>query len=964
MTQLTAKLEQLRQDSAKAAADLLSTKTSAQAKAAPVENLYTQKTQDLAGLRSQREKARQDSIALVTKKNSRLTANKQETARMDAVIMAASNQLNALSARRQQLPVEETGGEIKAVVAIQRDMARADSVIRMKQADIAVVTKKREQLSQDSLSEESKASDVRAHVMIDGRRVDSLLQLSSSELSESTARQAKSRAGSGVLAQEQTKLNDCNRQKAVLDAQIARLRGELAALADERDRVRAASGASQKKLEQDRAPFVSALAEAEAKLQEQLDDKDALASLSEKVGLDSAIQKAKDALNSAIEQQALRKKGAEKLVNQREGEVSALMARLDDVVRKQPKVAQRNAQLSGLSTTTEKRKRIDSLMTASAAGIAGLLAQRDRAKRDLDEFDRTHPQGAAGSTRRLSMFDSLSAVKEKSVATLAARRDSVENQIASSQRSVESLGEAARSETASADSAVAAERKQRSDLMAQRAQIRADSVKNESILMVALVRLRTDQAKANTQVSQLDREIANLNGVKGRFTASIADAQNRDKQAKAANRQERKRLDSLISAKEQEVTQLSLQNEKQSQDFQTSSKESDALIQKQAALIASISSQIASAEQELSGMAHQVEASRKERSDEEKAGLDKIKTIERDKAATAASITAKKSEIVALKNQRESLQRGLKRQLAHLDSMITAAGKSNASYEAVRVKARQDSAAAEAAQAEARAKSSAALRTHDSLVAVRQQQMNDLAAALEKARQDSAAKSAPAAGGSAPVVKSLDSLIVLKERELADLRQQREKARQDLAAEQRRQLSIIAAAHQEVVARRALMEQKKAELAMMQAKRNRLQADSASAIARGQAASRAAIAEIARQTAFIAKKTDDLTALQGQRADVAAKLGALGADVPAPEIAPVPVSSSQSTAPSSAEAGQKRVEEIYQLIGSNKLDDAVKSFNAQRASLSKTVTPEAFTVLKYTIEQIEESQKKSKGKKR
>jgi hypothetical protein len=52
------------------------------------------------------------------------------------------------------------------------------------------------------------------------------------------------------------------------------------------------------------------------------------------------------------------------------------------------------------------------------------------------------------------------------------------------------------------------------------------------------------------------------------------------------------------------------------------------------------------------------------------------------------------------------------------------------------------------------------------------------------------------------------------------------------------------------------------------------------------------------------------------------------------------------------------------LIGGNKIEDAVNRFKEQKANLAKYVNPEAFKVLKSTIEQLTESIKKTNSKKR
>jgi cell fate (sporulation/competence/biofilm development) regulator YmcA (YheA/YmcA/DUF963 family) len=67
---------------------------------------------------------------------------------------------------------------------------------------------------------------------------------------------------------------------------------------------------------------------------------------------------------------------------------------------------------------------------------------------------------------------------------------------------------------------------------------------------------------------------------------------------------------------------------------------------------------------------------------------------------------------------------------------------------------------------------------------------------------------------------------------------------------------------------------------------------------------------------------------------------------------------------SSADAAQKQVEEIYMLIGGNKIEEAVNRFKDQKVNLTKYVNPEAFKVLKSTIDQLAETIKKPAPKKR
>ena len=525
---LTARLEQIRQDSINAAADLQAKMSSYSVKNSPAESQLSLKNQELTALRSQRDKARQDSLAAAAKQSERAANAKKESARLEALVMSVSNQLNVLTTKRQTFPGAETGGESKAVNALQREIARADSAIKAKQNDIASFSKKRDQLRQDSLLQESEAGEIRKRSQNDGRRLDSLILAMAQSMADGQGKQGKGRESAAALAQEQARLSDLTRQRAVVEAQIAKIKGEISGINAERDRLKASSGSSQKKLETARAPLASAIATAEEELQGRTADKEALTMLMEKVKLDSAIAKAKNNLDAAIEQRARGKRGAEKLVDQREGEVTTLMGQLDDVVRKQPKVAQYELQISGLTSTELKRKQVETMTGQANAEIAALSVRRDQAKQALEEFDKSHQSGASPSSQRIAQLDSSSQAREKSLTALLERGDSIAVQLTSSQHALEGLNAAVKAESAKADSGATQARKQKTELLVQRAQLRADSMKSESTAMVAMMKVKTEQAKLGAQYSVLDRETNNLIATKEKLKQAIVDTQNRE----------------------------------------------------------------------------------------------------------------------------------------------------------------------------------------------------------------------------------------------------------------------------------------------------------------------------------------------------------------------------------------------------------------------------------------------------
>jgi chromosome segregation ATPase len=395
-----------------------------------------------------------------------------------------------------------------------------------------------------------------------------------------------------------------------------------------------------------------------------------------------------------------------------------------------------------------------------------------------------------------------------------------------------------------------------------------------------------------------------------------------------------------------------MQNEKLSETAQSASREMERELLKQGSIFAEVSAKLAAAEQEMNAISRSAEGMRKDRAAMEKFAADTLKRIGAEIAAVRGSMAAKNGELIASRNQRLALSRNLQREIGRLDSMIAVQGGAAAGLEATRDKLRRDSAAAESSIAEAALRSSLAIRRQDSLAALLQGQIAECAMKVEKALRDSITASAPVSSSAQHTVTALDTLIASKERELADLRGQREKARQDAAKDQRKQSADRTVMHQNIMNQRQAAQRRQAEMASMTAQRGKLQQDSAAALSRIQSEIKASGAEILRHTSLVAAKKAELAELTAKRADLAAKLSIMGME---PQQAAASAPASQAAA--SSAAAQKTVEEIYTLIGSDKIDEAVGRFNAQRSFLSASVNPEAFQVLNYAIDQAMASRK-------
>jgi hypothetical protein len=257
-------------------------------------------------------------------------------------------------------------------------------------------------------------------------------------------------------------------------------------------------------------------------------------------------------------------------------------------------------------------------------------------------------------------------------------------------------------------------------------------------------------------------------------------------------------------------------------------------------------------------------------------------------------------------------------------------------------------------------RSALALKRHENLIAEAQNQLENLTNAVEKARQDSIAQSVPLSSVALQTSKAIDSIIAFKEREINELRRQREKARQDALAEKQKQTASLSAAHQGIMNQRMALQRKQSEISSLKVQRGKLQADSSAALLRVQSAVQSSGAEISRQNLTIAGKKEGLAATQQERNGKAQKLKTMGEE---PPVAAAMSASGAGGGSGNAETAQKLMEEIYVLIGSDKIDEAVSRFNAGQSLLLENITAEAFQVLKYAVDQAQETRKKNTEKK-
>ena len=397
--------------------------------------------------------------------------------------------------------------------------------------EVSALRLKRDQMRQDSMVLETKVSEKRMEIIGEGRRIDSLLLIATAVMKTVAAKQIKARE-SAANNPEQVKLDDIKKQMVQVEAQIASIKAEITAVAADRERLRTSSGSAEKKIDQSRSPLATTLANTQTLLSEKINEREALKSLDEMIRLDSAIAKAKNDLNSAIEKKAMGKRGAGKLVEQYENDVSTLMGQLDDAKRKNPKTALFETKLANAASTRDKRTYAAKFMALVTTEIASLTARRDQAQRNLNDFDRMNPSPVKSWSRRLGQLDDMTATKTKLMRGLALRHDSLDRQMAMLQNMMQGFGAATHAKIRKADSLAVFSKKQWSDLTVRRGQVHGDSMRNESTLSIGLMRLRVELAKASAQISTLTRKITSVNNEQEQRKQSAVEAPSSEEQTK------------------------------------------------------------------------------------------------------------------------------------------------------------------------------------------------------------------------------------------------------------------------------------------------------------------------------------------------------------------------------------------------------------------------------------------------
>ncbi|MDD5675457.1 MAG: hypothetical protein PHC61_14905 [Chitinivibrionales bacterium] len=671
---LTAKLEQLQQDSLATALDLSGNASTQSDKIAALDADIKTSAADLADLKTQLNKVRQDSAAQWSEYREQAAAARKQSVGNATALLIASNELATLNRQRGNLAGKGGAGGERIVNLLQAQAAHLDSLIHSRQAEILALKSKRDQVGQDSLAEESRASEGRKRLAPELRRLDSLLTPLIAERQNVAEKQLKGKQDiAEKKTRQQQRLVSLTNQKTELAASIQRLSKELAIVGARRDADNHAASAARQKYDQARAPLVAALSSAESAFKNAGADRDALVAFQKEMQFSATIAKAKEALDAIIQDAAKGKRGAKKHSEDKENEINDLYRQLDEFSHA-PGVAAKHAQFKAYSVEQTKIM-VDSLVSASNQQLVGPAQKVDIARKALADFDAARPAPGATSPAQGGQLDSLYSSKERSITQITAQKDSLDRLITGLQNTSSEFDVASFSDLGHGDSALRVIDKKKADLTAERSRAKSDSLAIEAAAARALLRTRNDRLKNTGALAAAQQDLAGLSERAQRTQQSIVEAQEKNRLAASLAEQEGRRLDSLIGLKQQEVNALSLQKEQLSKENRAITERFDQPLKRIAQTQAHVDSLVRQKQSEQTALMRQKAAALRSKSSGESGLTVKLRTITQELASVSRRIAADRTTLESIQTQEaQAAQRAaqVNQNVSQLDSQIAA----------------------------------------------------------------------------------------------------------------------------------------------------------------------------------------------------------------------------------------------------------------------------------------------------
>jgi hypothetical protein len=644
-------MKTLRDDSARAVAPAVAAGSPQAKQLADIQDALAKSRSAAADLKASYNKARQDSVALAEKFHGQLSALRKTGDSLDKAIVAARA---AAAIHGGHAAPRDSLADQRAMARLQADASRDDSLLRIREQELAALTAAAAKFGQDSLAAEKQRSDDHARFLGRLHVLDSQVQASDAELDKVlTARASGKTEKTRKIAQLQDTLKQMGSQKQQYADRIAALNKEVGLLGTERATLAKSAGDEQSRYASLRAPYADAVAKAEADAQSLSQDKPVLQALKTKLSLDSQITVARELLDQAIQAQGSRKKGSQAAVDSREANLDTLLAVRDSIAGTTPGLKEREASFAagggGIGSL------VDSALAANAASVAAAEAVRDAARKNLAQFDQANPPVKSAAPIRLALMDSMIVGKKKEAIELTDLSDSLNILIEGQQKVLNDQTSLSQAEEASADSLARSRNGEKAALVANRVTLQHDMYVADSTDMASILHLRSLADADAKQKATLQAEIDKASAAIAKDKLDLSAIQEKDKLAATSAAGQKSRADSIQAAQQKLLADLTDAQAKNAQDIAALETQAAAAVKAASGPIAGSAAALAENDKTTASLQANLDALRKSSTSGKQSVQDAVKKIETEMAAANKIIDNARNRIAALTEKRATL---------------------------------------------------------------------------------------------------------------------------------------------------------------------------------------------------------------------------------------------------------------------------------------------------------------------
>jgi hypothetical protein len=368
----------------------------------------------------------------------------------------------------------------------------------------------RDQRLRDSLQIATKTGKDRMQMSMAIRRIEDQVRQCDTAISLASTQKAGNGIASGQkVAEIENDIQTLIRQKKENDARKFRSENEADAVVAERRRIIESSQAAQNRYERLRSPYEEAVKAAETDGSQVKDEYQLFLAVRKNLGINRTVEQVRDSLDNAIQLQAMRKKGAKKIVDRWEFVLDSLNSSQDALKSKYPTLSHRENMLPGV-TLSQKILAADSAIARMQKTVQGGPTPGEKARNRLLAFERNNPPPQPPSADRLARLDALIATKKKDLFRMADISDSLGMQIEEARNSIKAISTPSQYVQDDDDAQLAAKRKERSTLAEMRIRMVDDSVRRSSENENTLQRITGEIALLNNRLAALQDEQTRL----------------------------------------------------------------------------------------------------------------------------------------------------------------------------------------------------------------------------------------------------------------------------------------------------------------------------------------------------------------------------------------------------------------------------------------------------------------------